>query len=87
MWSLCSYAHLPNVERVEVKEETRLVDLCVKQKHTTVSQGFTKSLKDCLLSMDVGDLKGYTKEELMAFVKAEGGPNGLVPVVGWWSTG
>ena len=38
-----------------------------------------QSLKDCLTGMIVSDLKGYTQETLMAFVKGEGGPHGLVP--------
>ena len=74
-------AHAPPVERVEVTEETKLVKLCVKEKHTLVHEGFTKSLKDCLFGMDAGDLKGYTEETLKKHVKDDGGPHGLVP--GW----
>jgi hypothetical protein len=72
---------VPPIERVQVTEETKLVELCVKEKHTLVHEGFTKSLKDCLFGMDVGDLKGYTEETLKDEVERQGGPRMLVP--GW----
>ena len=40
-----------------------------------------RSLAECLEDMLVADLRGFTEEKLMAFVKEEGGPHGLVP--GW----
>ena len=62
-------------DRAEVAPETPLVAFC-----TGRFQGLAKSftLPDGT-SMLVDDLCGYTKEELMAFVKSDGGPYGLVP--------
>ena len=71
----------PLPERHVVNESTKLVDLCVKEKHTIVRQGCTKSLKDCLIDMDVDDLKGYTEETLKKHVEGKGGPDGRVS--GW----
>ena len=77
-----SFLHVFSLpERHVVNESTKLVALCVKEKYTIVPQGCTKSLKDCLLGMDVDDLKGYTEETLKKHVKDEEGPHGLVP--GW----
>ena len=63
-------------EHVEVDPETPLVAFC-----TGRFQGLAKSftLPDGTFML-VEDLCGFTKEELMAFVKSEGGPNGLVPL-------
>ena len=77
----CLCPHVPPIERVEVTEETKLVELCVKEKHTLVHEGFTKSLKDCLFGMDVGDLKGKDEAGWETFVAGKGGPDGLVS--GW----
>ena len=66
---------------LDVNENTKLVDLCVKEKHTIVREGCSKSLKNCLLTMDVDDLKGKDEAGWEAFVKGEGGPHGLVS--GW----
>ena len=40
---------------------------------------FSKSLAECFEDMLVKHLGGFTEDKLMAFVKSEGGPNGLVP--------
>jgi hypothetical protein len=68
---------VPPIERFEVTEETKLVELCVGR-HELLQGAFTLPGG---VSMIVDDLKGYTMEELMAFVKRESGPHGLVP--GW----
>jgi hypothetical protein len=66
---------------VEVTEETKLVELCVKEKHTIVQQGFTKSLKDCLHGRDVDALKGKDEAGWEDVVRKQGGPWTLVS--GW----
>ena len=66
-------------EPIVVDKNTKLVELCLKEKYTTVYADFSKSLRDCLHPMDVGDLKGYTEDKLMRFVGNKGGPDGLVP--------
>ena len=71
---------MPPIEYVEVTDETKLVELCDEQRYSERGD-FELSLAECFKGMDVRGLKGYTKEELMAFVKGEGGPHGLVP--GW----
>jgi hypothetical protein len=68
---------MPPLERVDVTEETKLVELC-DEEYAGLVKCFT--LPDGA-SMRVKHLKGFTKEDLMAFVKGEGGPHGLVP--GW----
>jgi hypothetical protein len=65
---------------VEVTDETNLVEFCVEQRYSERGV-FEVSLAECFKGMDVRALKGYTKEELMAFVEGKGGPDGLVP--GW----
>ena len=64
-------------EREEVNPETPLVALCAEE--YAEKGDFAKSLADCLKGMKVKHLGGYTEDKLMAFVKSEGGPNGLVP--------
>ena len=66
-----------DTDRAEVAPETPLVAFC-----TGRFQGLAKSftLPDGTFML-VADLGGYTEDKLMAFVKSEGGPNGLVP--GW----
>jgi hypothetical protein len=56
-----------------------LETFCDDEDYLGVLKGSTKSLKDCLLGLRVRDLTGYTKGELMAFVKGEGGPHGKIP--------
>jgi hypothetical protein len=59
---------------------TKLLELCDEQRYSERGD-FELSLAECFKGMDVRALKGYTKEELMAFVEGKGGPDGLVP--GW----
>ena len=66
--------HAPPIERADVTEETKLVELC-KGRHEGLQGAFT--LPDGV-SMIVGDLKGKDAAGWEAFVKREGGPHGLV---------
>jgi hypothetical protein len=58
----------------EQQKETALEALCGGR-----FQHLAASFKNAGYSMIVGDLKGYTKEELKAHVDGKGGPDGLVP--------
>ena len=70
--------HAPPVERVEVTEETKLVELCDEE---YAERGeFERSLADCFKGMMVKHLKGKDEAGWEAFVKQEGGPHGLVSV-------
>ena len=71
----CLYPHVPPVERAEVTEETKLVELCAGR-HDGLKGAFTLPSG---ASMVVSDLKGFTKEELMAEVERQKGPRMLVP--------
>ena len=65
-------------DRAEVTPETPLVAFCNEAKYTQKGRK-EKSLAECFEDMTVEDLGGFTEDKLMAFVKSEGGPNGLVP--------
>ena len=60
-----------------MNEGTKLVELCVGR-HEGLKASFTLSNGDSML---VDDLSGYTRGELVEFVKSEGGPHQLV--AGW----
>ena len=75
----CLCPHVPPIERVQVTEETKLVELCVGR-HAEKGD-FERSLAECFTGMLVSDLKGYTEETLKKHVEGKGGPDGLVP--GW----
>jgi hypothetical protein len=68
---VCLCPHAPPIDRAEVTEETKLVDLCVKE----------KSLKDCLHGRDVDTLKGKDEAGWEDVVRKQGGPWTLVS--GW----
>ena len=59
--------------------ETPLQTFCARRAYMNVPEGSSKSLLACLIGLSVADLTGFTKGELMAFVKGEGGPHGQVP--------
>ena len=71
---------MPPTERAEVREETKLVELCDEERYSERGV-FERSLADCLKGLDVRALKGFTEETLKKHVEGKGGPDGLVP--GW----
>ena len=73
----CLCPHVPPIERVQVTEETKLVELC-DEEYRGLAKCFT--LPDGV-SMLVKHLKGYTEETLKDEVERQGGPRMLVP--GW----
>ena len=72
--------HAPPIERVEVTEETKLVELCDEERYLERGE-FERSLAQCFKGMSVKHLKGKDEAGWEAFVKAEGGPHGRVS--GW----
>jgi hypothetical protein len=78
-WCCLCRPHTPPLERVEVTEETKLVELCDEE---YAERGeFERSLAECFKGMSVKHLKGKDEAGWEAFVKGEGGPHGLVS--GW----
>ena len=77
MWRDGVGAHLPPIERVEVTEQTELVELC-DEEYVGLAKCFTLPGG---VSMLVKHLKGYTEETLKKHVMDHDGPDGLVP--GW----
>ena len=69
--------HAPPIERAEVTEETKLVELCVGL-YVELKGAFTLPSGSSML---VGHLKGYTEETLKKHVEGKEGPDGLIP--GW----
>ena len=61
------------------ESETLLLSSFCEKRFATILPGYSRSLRECLSGLVVDDLKGFTEEKLMAFVKTEGGPNGQVP--------
>ena len=80
MWRDGVGAHLPPIERAEVTKETKLVELCDEERYSDTGD-FERSLAECFKGLDVRALKGKDEAGWEAFVKAEGGPHGLVS--GW----
>ena len=71
--------HAPPIERAEVTEETKLVELCDEE---YAERGeFERSLAECFKGMSVKHLKGKDEAGWEAFVAGKGGPDGLVS--GW----
>ena len=73
----CLCPHVPPIERVQVTEETKLVELC-DEEYRGLAKCFT--LPDGV-SMLVKHLKGKDEAGWEAFVAGKGGPDGLVS--GW----
>ncbi len=64
---------------LSVTDQTQLAQLCTGE---YADRGeWKRSLAECVKGMLVKHLKGYTRDELMAFFERKEGPDGLVP--GW----
>jgi hypothetical protein len=75
----CLCPHVPPIERVQVTEETKLVELCDEE---YAERGeFERSLAECFKGMSVKHLKGKDEAGWEEVVRKQGGPWTLVS--GW----
>jgi hypothetical protein len=76
VWWRCLRSQRPPIERVEVTEETKLVELCDEEYYHGLAKCFILPPND--MSMLVKHLKGKDEAGWEAYVKGKGGPDGLV---------